>query len=213
MALEKQKTLEEEYGKRIQKKLNKAMKKTIDKMQRKVIVKSIIDMYKQSIKEFYDHYEPNTYTRNRFLYGAYEVVKKSTINRKTDNRTFTLGIKVDGDRIKNLRDFPTRGSYGYRAEPKWVFDRAYAQGIHGFSDKEPWVKKLDKRREKEFSGNFNYSKGHYTWGMFYRRHTPPIMKPTPRDLMMKKFEQFVTKDLNDLWTETFSYYLEHPRRK
>lgn len=114
---------EVKFGKEFDKALRETAREVTD---------DIEDAYQETIREFYDDYDPRSYVRTLETRAASDHFKGRNKPRKLGTDTYIAGIEISADNIEGKP---------YRADKDWVFQRTYEEGIHGFTGDHPWVEK------------------------------------------------------------------------
>lgn len=170
--------------KTLEKNIDRIAEEIADKMAYEIGYK-IENAYEHIIDEFYSDYEPKYYDRTFSLYtasSAYGDYSRLIVSKKKKDSqiSYKVGIYVSSD---NILDNP------YIDDKDWVFNRAFKEGIHGFSK--------DDKGSRKFS------------------NIPPKTTPSPKQQMDEWFQEF-KKDKNNIqntYTKVFKEKVKKELRK
>lgn len=167
----------DELEKSLRKMLNRGVKAFCNQ-----ILDEITEAYSSAIDKFYADYSPRYYGRTGGLFKGSDVARGDSSGITPTGNGYQVGIHVS----------PNYGN-PYRADTEWVFNRAFSEGIHGFTRNQAidWNK-----RNKERGSNFKLSVA----------NAPVKMKPSPQILMNKDFRKISSSaHLDSLVSIVFSF--------
>ena len=158
----------------------------------------IEEIYQESISQFYKKYSPSSYSRKEFLRQASSGYGKSKHYKGTrGDLVFRAGIKVAASNIKGV--YQSNAKYPYITN-EWIFNRAYYEGIHGFSAQDVAIHNRAAELSKQHP-----SKDFDALHLWNPEIIPPVMSPPPAEIMEKKFKAITThKSLSDRFTKAFN---------
>ena len=110
----------------ITKDVEKRMKVAARKAAKKVTA-DIQKMYKETVTEFYNHYNPSFYDRTFSTYEGSDGYGKESFDPTEVGDDYLAGIEVSPS---NIEGEP------YEADKDYVFERTFVKGIHGFTPEE-----------------------------------------------------------------------------
>lgn len=93
----------------------------------KKVTADIQKMYKETVTEFYDHYDPSSYKRTFSTYEGSDGYGKENFDPIEVGDDYLAGIEVSPS---NIEGDP------YEADKDYVFERTFVKGIHGFTPEE-----------------------------------------------------------------------------
>lgn len=145
--------------------INKKAKKIANKILSEMtydIAYEIESAYERIIDGFYKDYTPLYYERTYSTYLGSNVYNDISKGIQKTSSGYKIGISVSSDYIEGDP---------YLADKDYVFHRSFVEGIHGFTENDPW-------------GKINM-------------RIPPKTSPTPKEQMDQWFQEF-KKDKNKM---------------
>lgn len=151
------------------------------------VAKTLESNYKNAVKLFYDSYTPKYYNRTHSLYEAssmYLGQYKKNISKLNNRMGYSVKLSVSSKNVSNY----TKDKH--RADYDWIYERAMAEGIHGFTPGENLEWGADPTlRWKLKTGNHS---------------TIPYQTTAPKDSFLNWFESFKkSNDIQKMFTSAF----------
>lgn len=167
----------DELEKSLRKMLNQGVKAFCNQ-----VLDEITEAYSSSIDRFYADYSPRSYGRTGGLFKGSDVARGESSGITPTGNGYQVGIHVSANYKSS-----------YRADTEWVFNRAFSEGIHGFTRNQAidW-----NRRNRDRGNSFRLPVN----------DAPTKMKPAPQILMNKDFRKISSSaNLDSLVSIVFSF--------
>ena len=147
----------------------------------------INQIYSTAIDNFYSDYSPVLYQRTRSLKAAtFGVGGRSTYYKQLAQMEYEAGINVGSEYIPG-EPYEKDPPHGWNLSKWIIFDRAYNEGIHGFSAYD--LKLYNKNRKKNE-------------GRLYYKTVPPKSSPPAKEVqreykkLKKEGERILRQEIN-----------------
>ena len=165
-------TLPDEFNKKIDNAINEMLFAFAERM-----AEDCRKQYQKTIDEFYADYKPHSYDRTLETKYAHNLYGKNY-------KSITTIVNSTTVQIRFLADSSFISGTPYRADTKWVFDRTFEEGIHGWTP--------DEVLEYSSGGNYGYfdKKNQFHINKMLNHMPAPPLSPSPKERMNEWYRQY-----------------------